>query len=113
MLMVTPAALLRLRSETRAPATLPRFECLESRPKKLPRHRREAIVEHLAEMTREAEPTAFAIEGPGRPNSRSLSARGLETTRRGGDIARRIGVRASGAGISSRGDGLQTRLGRL
>ncbi|PWB82665.1 MAG: hypothetical protein C3F11_10750 [Methylocystaceae bacterium] len=64
MLMISPDALLRLRSETRAPVTL---ALIRPAPvKKLPRHRREAIVDALAAMMREAELTPFAIEGPGR-----------------------------------------------
>jgi hypothetical protein len=69
MLMVTPAALLRLRSETRAPVSLAPMRPAPT--KKLPRHRREAIVDKLAAMMRRAEPTPFAIEGPARAGIRA------------------------------------------
>lgn len=64
MLMVTPAALAQLRSETPAPVSLAPIRPAASR--KLPRHRHEAIVDLLARMMREAEPTPFAIEAPAR-----------------------------------------------
>jgi predicted RNA-binding Zn-ribbon protein involved in translation (DUF1610 family) len=71
MLMVTPAALALLRSETRAPVSLPRLKCLEPKARKLPKQRREAIVDRLVSMMREAEPTPFFVEGPGRAGIRS------------------------------------------
>ncbi|WP_159727171.1 hypothetical protein [Methylosinus sp. Ce-a6] len=64
MLMKTPSALLRLRSETRVRVTLAPVRPAPA--KKLPRHRREAIVDLVAALMRWAEPTAFAIEGPAR-----------------------------------------------
>jgi hypothetical protein len=64
MLMMTPTALARLRSETRAPVTLAPVS--SAPPKKLARHRREAIIDKLAAMMRRAEPTPFALEGPAR-----------------------------------------------
>lgn len=58
-------ALAGLRAEPRATVTLARLECLEPR-RKLTRQRREAIVDMLADLMREAEPTPFAVEGPAR-----------------------------------------------
>lgn len=64
MLMVTPAALLRLRSETRSTVSLAPVKAAPAR--RLKATRREAIIDLLARMMRRAEPTPFAIEGPAR-----------------------------------------------
>lgn len=64
MLAITPAALLRLRSETRSAVSVAPVKAAPV--KKLSRTRREAIVDLLARLMRRAEPTPFAIEGPAR-----------------------------------------------
>jgi predicted nucleic acid-binding Zn ribbon protein len=64
MLMVTPASLLRLRSETRSPVTLAPVR--SARTKKLSKARREAIVELVAHLMRRAVPTPFRLEAPAR-----------------------------------------------
>lgn len=64
MLMVTPAALLRLRSETRSAVSLAPIKAAPAR--RLKATRLEAIIDLLARMMRRAEPTPFAVEGPAR-----------------------------------------------